>query len=197
MRRIRHICAIALMLLAMAAPAAGATVTVGHSGWEWGNPSPQGRTLDAIEFEGARGYAAGHFGTVLSTDDGGTTLQPLGARNTHVDYHTLYVDPNDPKYYLIGCDGGVYESHDRGLNWHYKSNLPITQFYDVGVDQNPASGKFYHVYGGTQDNFTQGGPVRTRSANGITNADWYIVQGGDGFHVSRNGWEGSMRRAAR
>ena len=73
MRRVRHICAIAPVLLAIAAPAAGATVTVGHSGWEWGNPSPQGRTLEALEFEGARGYAAGHFGTVLSTDDGGAT----------------------------------------------------------------------------------------------------------------------------
>ena len=120
---------------------------------------------------------------VRVSDDGGTTLRPLGARNTHVDYHALYVDPKDPKYYLIGCDGGVYESFDRGANWHFKSNLPVTQFYDVGVDQNPKSGKFYHVYGGTQDNYTLGGPARTRSGHGVINSDWYVVQGGDGFHV--------------
>ncbi|HET6574560.1 MAG TPA: hypothetical protein VFG68_13210 [Fimbriiglobus sp.] len=120
---------------------------------------------------------------VRVSDDGGGTVRPLGARNTHVDYHALYVDPKDPKYYLIGCDGGVYESFDRGANWQFKANLPVTQFYDVGADQNPKSGKFYHVYGGTQDNFTLGGPARTRSAHGIVNGDWYVVQGGDGFHV--------------
>ena len=55
------------------APAAHAAVTVGHSGWSWGNPLPQGQTIKALEFEGARGYAAGDFGTVLTTEDSGAT----------------------------------------------------------------------------------------------------------------------------
>lgn len=118
------------------------------------------------------------------SNDGGRTLGTLPGGNKHVDNHCMWIDPKDTNYYLVGCDGGVYESFDRASSWHYKSNLPITQFYDVGVDQNPASGPFYHVYGGTQDNFTLGGPVRTRSAHGITNADWYVVQGGDGFHCT-------------
>ncbi|CAN5461751.1 hypothetical protein BH11PLA2_BH11PLA2_50670 [soil metagenome] len=116
------------------------------------------------------------------SDDGGKTLKPLGEANKHVDSHAFWIDPADPKYYLCGCDGGVYESFDKAATWHYKSNLPVTQFYDIAVDQNPASGPFYHIYGGTQDNYTLGGPARTRSRNGITNADWYVVQGGDGFH---------------
>ena len=116
------------------------------------------------------------------SEDGGKTLTSLGGANKHVDNHEIWIDPKNPKYLLVGCDGGVYESHDSGANWHFKSNLPVTQFYDIGVDQNPKSGKFYHVYGGTQDNYTLGGPVRTRSMNGIVNADWYVVQGGDGFH---------------
>ena len=66
--------------LCATAPRRPAAVTVGHSGWEWGNPSPQGQTIQAIEFEGARGYAAGWFGTLLSTDDGGTTWAGLGHR---------------------------------------------------------------------------------------------------------------------
>lgn len=118
------------------------------------------------------------------SDDGGTTLKPQTERFKHVDNHALWIDPKNPNYYLCGCDGGVYESFDRGANWHFKSNLPVTQFYDVGVDQNPASGPFYHVYGGTQDNYTLGGPVRTRSVHGITNGDWYVVQAGDGFHCT-------------
>ena len=88
------------------------------------------------------------------SDDGGKTLAPLGERWKHVDSHFIWVDPKDPKYYLVGCDGGIYESFDRGANWHFKPNLPITQFYDVTCDE---SGPFYHVYGGTQDNFTLGG----------------------------------------
>jgi photosystem II stability/assembly factor-like uncharacterized protein len=116
------------------------------------------------------------------SDDGGATLRPLGEGNKHVDSHCIWIDPADPKYYLCGCDGGLYESFDAAKNWHFKANLPVTQFYDVGVDQNPKSGPFYHVYGGTQDNYTLGGPVRTRSNNGIVNADWYAVLGGDGFH---------------
>jgi photosystem II stability/assembly factor-like uncharacterized protein len=113
------------------------------------------------------------------SDDGGKTLASLGERWKHVDNHTIWVDPKDPNFYLVGCDGGIYESFDRAANWHFKPNLPVTQFYDVACDE---SGPFYHVYGGTQDNFTLGGPARSRSTNGITNADWFVVQGGDGFH---------------
>ena len=112
------------------------------------------------------------------SDDGGKTLRRLGQKARHVDDHCIWIDPNNTDYYLIGCDGGIYESFDRGANWKYISNLPITQFYDIDCDQ---SGPFYHVYGGTQDNNTLGGPVRTRSVHGITNADWFVLLGGDGF----------------
>jgi photosystem II stability/assembly factor-like uncharacterized protein len=113
------------------------------------------------------------------SNDGGKTLAPLGERSKHVDNHEIWIDPKDPTYYLVGCDGGIYESFDRGANWHFKPNLPVTQFYDVACDE---SGPFYHVYGGTQDNFTLGGPARTRSQHGIMNQDWFVVQGGDCFH---------------
>lgn len=64
-----------LVLLALAAaPApAGAAVSVGHSGWEWGNPLPQGNTIRSLDFAGDRGWAAGDFGTLLRSDDGGAT----------------------------------------------------------------------------------------------------------------------------
>jgi photosystem II stability/assembly factor-like uncharacterized protein len=115
------------------------------------------------------------------SDDGGRTQRPLGERLKHVDNHAIWIDPHNTNYYLVGCDGGVYESHDRGANWHFKSNLPIAQFYDVALDnQSP----FYFVYGGTQDNNSLGGPARTRSTTGIANADWFQTNGGDGF-VSR------------
>jgi photosystem II stability/assembly factor-like uncharacterized protein len=115
------------------------------------------------------------------SDDGGRTQRPLGENLKHVDNHAIWVDPNNTNYMLVGCDGGVYETHDRAANWHFKANLPIAQFYDVTVDnQYP----FYNVYGGTQDNNSLGGPAKTRSTSGIANAEWFTTNGGDGF-VSR------------
>jgi len=112
------------------------------------------------------------------TDDGGKTFRNLGESNKHGDNHAMWIDPDHPDYYLVGSDGGVYESFDRGQTWKYMPNLPITQFYKVAVDEDFP---FYNVYGGTQDNNSQGGPSRTTSAQGITNEDWFITMGGDGY----------------
>ncbi len=117
---------------------------------------------------------------VQVSDDGGKTLARLGERFKHVDNHEIWINPDDTRHYRVGCDGGVYESFDRGASWRFLANLPITQFYDIGVDE---AAPFYHVYGGTQDNFTLGGPARNRSVHGIINADWFVTQGGDGFHA--------------
>ena len=115
---------------------------------------------------------------LMVSDDGGRTVRRLGERSKHVDNHEIWIDPSNTDHYLVGCDGGVYESHDRGLNWHFKANLPIPQFYDITTDN---ATPFYNVYGGTQDNYSFGGPARTRSASGIVNSDWFVTQGGDGF----------------
>ena len=115
---------------------------------------------------------------LMVSDDGGRTLRRLGERSKHVDNHDIWINPTNTDHYLVGCDGGVYESYDRGAFWHFKSNLPITQFYDITTDN---ATPFYNIYGGTQDNYSFGGPSRTRSASGIVNSDWFVTQGGDGF----------------
>jgi photosystem II stability/assembly factor-like uncharacterized protein len=114
----------------------------------------------------------------LVTNDGGKTFGRLGETNKHVDNHALWINPANTDHYLIGCDGGLYESWDRATTWQFKANLPITQFYRVTTDR---SKPFYFVYGGTQDNYSMGGPSRTINAHGITNSDWFMTNGGDGF----------------
>src|SRR6059058_6696214 len=81
MKRLRLSAALACAAALLAAlPAlAPASVQVGSSGWQWGNPLPQGNTLRSISFAGGRGYAAGDFGTLLRTDDGGATWIGLPA----------------------------------------------------------------------------------------------------------------------
>lgn len=110
--------------------------------------------------------------------DGGKTWMNLGEQYKHVDNHALWIDPDDTDHLISGCDGGLYESYDHGKTWHFKANLPVTQFYKVAVDN---SQPFYYIYGGTQDNFSLGGPSRTRNGHGIANSDWFVTQLGDGF----------------
>lgn len=114
----------------------------------------------------------------MVSDDGGKTFTQLGEKSKHVDNHVLWIDPKLSHHYLMGCDGGIYESFDSGQNWRFHTNLPITQFYKVATDN---SKPFYYVYGGTQDNFSLGGPSQTLNTSGISNYDWFVTQGGDGF----------------
>ncbi len=112
------------------------------------------------------------------TLDGGKTWKKLSIKSKHVDDHAIWINPNNTTHLLIGGDGGIYESFDRGQTWSYKANLPLSQFYRVTADN---ALPFYNVYGGTQDNNSVGGPSRTINKHGIRNSDWFITQGGDGF----------------
>ncbi|MBT8299905.1 MAG: glycosyl hydrolase [Maribacter sp.] len=113
----------------------------------------------------------------LISEDGGKTFVGMKEDEKHGDNHSLAFKANDPNYLLMGSDGGIYESFDHSETWKYVSNLPVTQFYKVAVDD---AEPFYNIFGGTQDNNTEGGPSRTLNSRRIANQDWFVLLGGDG-----------------
>jgi len=114
---------------------------------------------------------------VQISEDGGKTFRRMKEKHKHSDNHAMAFKADDPNYLLFGTDGGIYESFDLGENWRFIQNMPITQYYKLAVDD---AEPFYNIYGGTQDNNTQGGPSRTDDYTGIQNGDWKVVLYGDG-----------------
>ena len=115
---------------------------------------------------------------VTSTDGGTTFGDVLSTRGVHVDHHALWTNPADPDHLILGNDGGIYQSRDRGATWHFHGQMTMTQVYAIGVDMREP---FYYVCAGTQDNNSLCGPHATRHSDGIVNDDWYVTTGGDGF----------------
>lgn len=111
------------------------------------------------------------------SSDGGRTFTSDGAQGVHLDHHAIWIDPADSDHILLGSDGGVSVSRDRSESWYQFRNLPISQFYEIGVDMRDP----YHVCGGLQDNGSWCAPSDTRSNQGIRTRDWYNIGSGDGF----------------
>lgn len=126
------------------------------------------------------------------SDDGGVNFRARGGRAVHPDCHAMWIDPANPRHVLLGTDGGVNVSWDRAATWGYLDNLALGEFYEVTTNMREP---YYDVYGGLQDNQTWGGPSRTRveidnwlddsrEGHGIMNEHWFVLGGGDGFHVA-------------
>jgi hypothetical protein len=113
------------------------------------------------------------------SEDGGKTFKNDLVQKIHGDHHALWINPADPNHMLLGTDGGIHLSYDRGRSWDYLNTMPLAQFYEIDVDRR----KPYWVYGGLQDNGSWMGPSRTLYQQGIANEDWVRVGGGDGFYV--------------
>ena len=113
----------------------------------------------------------------VSDDSGKTWREPR--QTLHGDDRIVWVNPKNSRHVVKGDDGGLGISYDRGVHWLYQRNLPVSQYYHVGVDNSVP----YRVCGGLQDNNSWCGPSATTWSDGILNEDWFRVGGGDGFHT--------------
>jgi len=117
--------------------------------------------------------------TMQHSEDGGRTWSGNRAQAPHADTHGIWINPKDSDHLIIGNDGGINITYDRGRTWDYANTVPLGQFYEIGADmQRP-----YRICGGLQDNNTWCGPSMSMSSQGITNSDWYTIGGGDGFYA--------------
>jgi len=117
--------------------------------------------------------------TMAYSEDGGKTFVTNRVTRIHVDFHALWIDPANSDNMIAGCDGGIHFSRDAGRSWDSRDQIAIGQFYEIGFDM----AKPYKLCGGLQDNNSWCGPSATTNVRGITNEDWYTVQGGDGFYA--------------
>ena len=117
---------------------------------------------------------------VYYSEDGGKTFVNTRGFRIHGDYHALWIDPANSNHMVVGTDGGIHFTWDNGRNWDYINTVPLGQFYEIGLDmRNP-----WWVCGGLQDNGSWCGPSATANIAGITNDDWFRVDGGDGFYAA-------------
>ena len=117
----------------------------------------------------------------ISKDGGYSFIEPQYFAGVHPDHHALWINPNNTSHLILGTDGGLYQSLDKGNNWTFFWNLPVSQFYHVAIDDKEP----YNVYGGLQDNGSWKAP--SQKAGGIKNGDWEGLYGGDGFWVQPDG----------
>jgi photosystem II stability/assembly factor-like uncharacterized protein len=122
-----------------------------------------------------RVYLLGYL--VHVSDDGGKTFREDAFKKVHADCHDLAIDPKHRNRLVLGTDGGAYQTHDAGKTWQFLDRFAAGEYYRVNVDMATP----YRICGGLQDNSNWVGPSRTFTKEGIVNADWFQVGGGDGF----------------
>ena len=140
-------------------------------GWYFGGITVDPKNADVV-------YVM-NTSTYRSTDGGASFTAIKGAPGGD-DYHTLWIEPNDPDRMILGSDQGVIISVDYAKTWSSWYNEPIGQFYHVETDNRFP----YWVYGAQQDSGAAGTTSRSRH-RGITARDWLPISvGGENGYIA-------------
>ncbi|MBC5804717.1 MAG: hypothetical protein DLM53_05795 [Candidatus Eremiobacter antarcticus] len=115
---------------------------------------------------------------LAESKNGGKKFKVI-ADEVHVDYHAIWIAPNNAKRIIVGEDGGYALSLNGGDTWSFAQNIAIGQVYHVAADdRNP-----YWVCAPLQDNNGFCGPSNSLSPDGILNSAWHNVVPGDGMWI--------------
>lgn len=120
---------------------------------------------------------------IIKSEDGGKTWGSISKANVHADHHALWINPENSDHLILGNDGGINISYDRGDTWIFCNSPAVGQFYSVNVDMAEP----YNVYGGLQDNGTWKGPSDyeySRSWYSEGRYPYEKLMGGDGMQVA-------------
>jgi photosystem II stability/assembly factor-like uncharacterized protein len=110
-----------------------------------------------------------NISTYRSTD-GGVTFNAIKGAPGGDDYHTIWINPENPQIIALAVDQGATISVNAGQTWSSWYNQPTAQFYHVITDnQFP-----YWVYGGQQESGSVGTSSRSDTGE-IVFRDWYPV----------------------
>ena len=147
------------------------------------NPRPMYYSRIYVDPHAAnRVYVMGSNRGFYISDDSGRNFRDVFS-NVHGEDHALWIDPGDTNHLVIGGDGGVSISFDRGNTWLYRLNLPIGQFYNISTNNADP----FLVCGGLQDNGSWCTPSATNISYGISFKDAFNVGGGDGMQAIFDG----------
>ena len=127
-----------------------------------------------------------HSAIQVSEDAGRNFRTVVPSQTIHGDVHELWIHPEDSRFMILGEDGGIAFTYDRGDSWRFVENLPLAQFYHIAVDMETP----FNVYGGLQDNGSWFGPMTVWAQRGIMNLHWTRVGSGDGFAVMNDFGDG-------
>ena len=121
--------------------------------------------------------------TMPYSRDGGKTWDGISWAESRIlqhvfgDYRTMWIDPKDGRHMMIGSDGGLYETFDRGLHSTHHYHLPLGEVYNVAVDMEEP----YNVYCGLQDHEVWKGPSNSWKGE-ISLEDWVLIGMWDGMY---------------
>ena len=116
--------------------------------------------------------------SLYRSTDGGRTFQTIKGAPGGDDYHSLWIDPSDPRRMILGSDQGAAVSVDGAATWSSWFNQPTAQIYHVATDDRFP----YTIYGAQQDSGTAA-VVSRSDAGQITFRDWFSTGTGESGYI--------------